>query len=135
MRSLRVETFRRDLQDAKEQLDEKGMIFIAPWSYKLSGVLRQAFDREAVMFPPAPQRDLTVLVLESENAFEDFYVSFPTPHALRLLTMTTYKVQTYGIKGPIFPLIRKGMPMRMTTSAKPGSTVCYSFKVWHGQKL
>jgi hypothetical protein len=129
-----IETFKRDLQDAKEQLDEKGIIFIAPWSYKLSGVLRQAFDREAIIFPPAPQRDLTVLVLESENAFEDFYVSFPTPHALRLLTMAIYKVQTYGIKGPIFPLIRKEMPMRFTTAAKPGSTVGYTFKVWDSHK-
>jgi hypothetical protein len=124
-----IKTMRRDLEDAMDQLQAKGMIFIAPWSYKLSGVLRQAFHKEAVMFPPPPQRDLTVLVLESKKAFEDFYVPLPTAQALQLLTMAIHRIQMYGVKGSIFPMIREGMPMRITTSANPGSRAGYSFKV------
>jgi hypothetical protein len=43
-----------------------------------------------------------------------------------------YKVQAYGIERPIFSLIRK-WSMKMTTAAKPGSTVGCSFKLWEGQ--
>lgn len=75
------------------------------------------------MFPPPPQRDPTVLVLESEKALEDFYVPLPTAQALQLLTMAIHRIQMYGVKGSIFHMIREGMPMRITTSSNPGSSL------------
>jgi hypothetical protein len=132
-KELLIDALSRHLEKAKSQVQGKGMIFIAPWSYKLNGILRQAFQKEARMFPPPPEEELTVLVLESEKAFEDFYVSFPTARALQLLAMALNRVQMYGINGYIFPLIGEGMPIKFRTSANPRSRAGYSFKVWENQ--
>jgi len=101
------------------------MIFIAPWSYKVNGVLRQYFSRFLTMFPAPPKPKLTVLVLEANKAFEFLYVSFPTNRALSLLSDAISIIQIYGVVGFNFAPIKDGLPMRFCTVPTPNSSVGY----------
>jgi len=114
-----INAITNDLADASEQVEGKGMTFIAPWSYKLNGILRQYFKEKLMMSPPPPTPELTVLVLEAKKALESLFISFPSKRALSILTSAISIIQTNGMTGHTFDLVKDGLPIRFRTASQP----------------
>jgi hypothetical protein len=118
-----------DIDEAKEQVGNEGIIFVAPWSYLLNGVLRTYFSNKLSIYPPAPMPNATVLILTSQNAFEDLYVTFDTDSAYSELITAFNTIQFQGISNIEVMPIRHGLPMQATTAAHPGSNAGFRFKI------
>jgi hypothetical protein len=123
-----VSAIRTDLEDA-EKVGENGIVIISPWSYRINALLRKYFEKQLLLFPPIPCTYTTILVLTSNNVFQDYYVSFPSKYALTQLENAFSNIQLYGISTLVQTPIREGLTIRMTTAPKAGSSVGYRFRL------
>jgi hypothetical protein len=121
-----INAIRKDFKDA-EKVGEKGITIVAPWSYRINALLRQYFKRNLLPYPPIPNPNTTILVLTSDNVFQDYYVSFSTHLALHILEGALLNIQSIGISPIVLVPIRTGFTIRMTTGPYQGSSVGYSF--------
>ena len=123
-----VSAIRTDLEDT-EKVGENGIVIISPWSYRINALLRKYFEKQLLLFPPIPRTNTTILVLTSNNVFQDYYVSFLSKYALTQLENAFSNIQLYGIS-PLFQTpIREGLAIRMTTAPRAGSSVGYRFRI------
>lgn len=83
-----------------------------------------------MIFPPPPESELTVLVLEGRRVFESLYVSLASKHALSTLISAISIIQANGVSEWSFAMIKEGLPIRATTAPRTNSSVGYSFKIW-----
>ena len=118
-----------DIDKAKAQVGDNGMIFISPWSYLINGLLRSYFSKQLSVYPPAPFPNATVLILTSINAFEDLYISFDTTIASSEILRAFHTIQSKGVSDIEIIPIREGLPMQATTAARPGSSAGFIFKI------
>jgi hypothetical protein len=123
-----VSAIRTDLEDA-EKVGENGIVIISPWSYRINALLRKYFEKQLLLFPPIPCTYTTILVLTSNNVFQDYYVSFPSKYALTQHENAFSNIQLYGISTLVQTPIREGLTIRMTTAPKAGSSVGYRFRL------
>lgn len=118
-----------DVHKAIGQVGDKGMIFIAPWSYRINGLLRSYFSDKLLLYPPPPTPGLTVLILTSEKAFEDYYIAFQTERVTSEMQQVLEKIQLTGVTQVGMIPIRKGLTMRASTASRPGSSAGFFFKM------
>jgi len=123
-----VSAIRTDLEDA-EKVGEKGIVFISPLSYTINALLRKYFEKQLLLFPPIPSTNTTILVLTSNNIFQDYYVSFHSKYALTQLENAFSNIQLYGISTLFQTPIREGLTIRTTTAPKTGSSAGYRFRL------
>jgi hypothetical protein len=121
-----ISAIRDDLEDA-EKGGNTDVIVIAPWSYKISALLRVYFKRGLLLFPPPPSSNLTILILTSDHVFEDYYVSLPSDHALSMLETALSYIQVFGISPLIQVPVREGLTIQASTAPRVGSVAGYSF--------
>lgn len=117
-----VAAIRDDIEKAREQVGNDGIIVLAPWSHKINAILRKYFEKQLSVTPPAPAPNLTILVLTSEKAFEDYYISFPTRQAISIFESVFEEIQATGLKGIHFIFIRDGLTFSVSTAPVPGSS-------------
>jgi hypothetical protein len=116
-----------DIEAATDQIGKDGIIFISPWSYKINGILRTFFNNNLSLSPPLLKKGMTILILNSKYAFEEYYLPFSTNMVKSNINLIITKIQTYGVKEYSSILIKEGLPMQMTTAPKEGSSVGYFF--------
>jgi hypothetical protein len=97
-----------DIAKAKEQAGKDGVIILAPWSYKINSVFLTHFENRLSKFPPALAPGMTILILSSDLAFEDYYIALPSARIESILTDALTNIQTYGMKGYMYTLFRGG---------------------------
>jgi hypothetical protein len=119
---------RDDLEYAREQVREDGIIILAPWSYRINALLTSHFKGQLSIFPPPPKPNLTILVLTSRKAFEDYYISFHTCQAQYQLQIAFSYIQAFGIMGTTQTFIREGFPFRASTAPVAGSVVSLKYE-------
>jgi len=112
-----------DIDKAEEQVGNDGIIFLAPWSHKINGIFRAYFSSQLSSVPPDPAPNLIVLVLTSNKAFEDYYVSITTNQIRSELDQMIQLIQTNGTSSLSFAFIRQGLRLSMTTAPVAGSSV------------
>jgi hypothetical protein len=122
-------TIQNDIEKAQQQVGSQGMIFIAPWSYRINALLRKCFEGRLSLHPPPPTPNSTTLVLTTKKAFEDEYVTFNTAAVMSDLLATLDMMQALGVKNITQIPIREGLTMRTTTAPRAGSVAGYIFKV------
>jgi len=114
-----VSAIRTDLEDA-EKVGEKGIVFVSPWSYRINALLRKYFEKQLLLFLPIPSTNTTILVLTSNNIFQDYYVSFHSKYALTQLEDAFSNIRLYGISTLFQTPIREGLTIRTTTAPSAG---------------
>jgi hypothetical protein len=124
-----INTITDDIEKAIVQVGSKGMIFIAPWSYRINGLLRSYFKDRLLLYPPPPSAGLTILILTSERAFEDYYVSFESVSVITEFRQILESIQLTGVTNVAVIPIRRGLTMNFGTAARPGSSAGYVFKI------
>ena len=65
-----------EFENAKQQVGEKGIIILVPWSYKIDSVLRQVFEKELSIIPPYPETGIVILILYGNSPLEYNYLKF-----------------------------------------------------------
>lgn len=124
-----INTITDDIEKAKVQVGSRGMIFIAPWAYHINGLFRTYFKDRLLLYPPPPSPGLTILILTSERAFEDYYVSFETVSVITKFRQILESIQLTGVTNVAAIPIRRGLTMNFGTAARPGSSAGYIFKI------
>ena len=84
---------------------------------------------QLLSYPPPPTPGLTVLILTSDKAFEDYYVPFQTEGVTSEIQQVLEKIQITGVTQVALIPIRKGLTMRASTASRPGSSAGYIFKI------
>lgn len=123
-----IAKLRDDLTYAKNQVGDKGIIIIAPWSYKINAILRKCFENILSKFPPPLEPNTTILVLTSRTAFEDLYLLMPTDFVLSIFEEIFTQIEIYGIKGLSFNYISEGLIFRIVTAPVKGSYISMQFE-------
>jgi len=112
-----------DLDEAEKQVGKDGVIILAPWSYKINSILRKYFENQLSVSPPPLTPGITILVLTSNEAFVDYYVSFPT-RQLRLIFENVFtNIQIFGVRNIVMSVIRNGLTFRLSTAQIQGSSI------------
>jgi len=112
-----------DLDEAEIQVGKDGIIILAPWSHKINSIFRKYFENKLSNTPPKLQSNLTIFVLTSDKAFEDYYVSIPTSKIREELDSMMQNIQTNCVRGLSFAFIRDGLRLRLGTAPIAGSSV------------
>jgi hypothetical protein len=119
---------RENLDEAISQVGNDGIIIFAPWSYRLNAVLRSYFQRDLALFPPVLAPGMSILVLTSNLSFQDYYIWFPTSLAKSFFENTFSMIQGFGAKGFSINYMKRGIPIRVSTSPVAGSTAGFIFQ-------
>jgi hypothetical protein len=117
------------IENGSDQVGEEGIIILAPWSYRINSLLTKYFERQLSLFPPPPQPNLTILVLTSRKAFQDYYISFPTYKAQYIFQNAFSYIQAFGITGITQTFIREGLPFRASTAPVAGSVIGVKYEI------
>jgi len=115
------------LNHLEKQVGKKGMIALAPWSYKLNALLRIVFEKDALIIPPAITEGKVILVLYGYDPFEYYYIQFPLEKFLSTMNRALSEIQIFGIKGII---TEPTLPLELSTAAKKGSFVSFSREIF-----
>jgi len=78
-------SFRNSHDSALSQIDDGGMIVIGMWSQRINNELRVYFGNSCSTTIPQVQHDKTVLVLEGDKIFEDYFVTLPSDQAQEII--------------------------------------------------
>jgi hypothetical protein len=124
-----VNSFRHDLEKAKEQVGREGVIIVSFWSYKINGVLNAFFNQQQPLtfLPPVPSTNITILTLPTREAFRDCYVTLNTDHVVSELGRIFNHIQAHGVHNIHFYLMREGLTIRATTAPVAGASVGFTF--------
>ena len=117
-------SFRNSHDSAMSQIDDGGMIVIGMWSQRMNNEFKAYFNNLCFTTLPQVGTNKTVLVLEGDKVFEDYFVVLPSNRAQDLI----YEFARSGYK-KIDPMSymnrmsREGFPHGRITS---GSGMIYS---------
>lgn len=78
-------SFRNSHDSALSQIDDGGMIVIGMWSQRINNELRAYFGNSCSPTIPQVQHDKTVLVLEGDKIFEDYFMTLPSDQAQEII--------------------------------------------------
>ena len=78
-------SFRNSHDTALSQIDDGGMIVIGMWSQRINNELKAYFKNLCFTTLPQIGSNKTVLVLEGEKVFEDYFVTLPSNQAQDLI--------------------------------------------------
>ena len=78
-------SFRNSHDTALSQIDDGGMIVIGMWSQRINNELKVYFNNICFTTLPQVGSNKTVLVLEGEKVFEDYFVTLPSNQAQDLI--------------------------------------------------
>lgn len=117
-------SFRNSHDSALSQINDGGMIVIGMWSQRINNELLAYFGNSCSTTIPQVQHDKTVLVLEGDKIFKDFFMTLPSDQAqeiIRGFAESGYKKidpMSYGSR-----MSRAGFPHGRIN--KPGSGMMY----------
>lgn len=123
-----ISSIRDDLEDAQAQVGN-GVIILAPWSYKVNAILRKYFEKQLSTLLPPLVSNLTILVLTSRRAFEDYYIPLGTDKVLSFFESAFAIIQSLGLRDINYYFIREGLTFRATTAPVAGSSVGMVFEM------
>ena len=115
-------SFRNSHDSALEQIDS-GVPIIGMWSQNMNNILKDYLRGQYSNTIPSIEKDTTILVLEGNKVFEDYYCKIPSNQAkdlIRRFAETDYVKYQYSYLGNIS---RAGFPHGRQSA--PGSTVMY----------
>jgi len=117
-------SFRNSHDSALSQIDDKGMIVIGMWSQRINNELRTYFGNSCSTTIPQVQQDKTVLVLEGDKIFEDYFMTLRSDQAQKIIR--EFAESGYKRIDPLSymrQMSRKGFPHGRIN--KPGSGMMY----------
>jgi len=116
-------SFRNSHDTALSQIDDGGMIVIGMWSQRINNELKAYFGNLCFTALPQVGSNKTVLVLEGDKVFEDYFVTLPSNQAedlIREFAESGYK--KIDPMSYMSSMSRKGFPHGRITS---GSGMMY----------
>jgi hypothetical protein len=122
-RNRRAQKMREEFFKARNQVGRDGIIFMTPLSSNLNALFRGYFKDEILPHIPPPQAGTVVLVLSTQSAFRDCYVSIPMIHFLIAIEQAISYSHAFGLR--TFSMFSR-WPFRLTTASSEGSTVGFS---------
>jgi hypothetical protein len=108
---------------ARNQVGRDGIIFMTPLSSNLNALFRGYFKDKILYQVPPPQGGSVVLVLSTQTAFRDCYLSIPMVHFLIAIEQAISVSHAFGLRR--FSMFSR-WPFRLTTAPTEGSTVGFS---------
>jgi hypothetical protein len=115
---------RQEFFNARNQVGRDGIIFMTPLSSNVNALFRGYFkDKILYHVPPPAQGGTVVLVLSTQAAFRDCYLSIPMVHFLIAIEQVISDSHAFGLRS--FSMFSR-WPFRLTTAPVKGSTVGFS---------
>jgi hypothetical protein len=111
---------RQEFFNARNQVGRDGIIFMTPLSSNLNALFRGYFRDNILHQIPPPQEGTVVLVLSTQTAFRDCYLSTPMVHFLIAIEHAISYSYACGLRS--FSMFSR-WPSRFTTAPLEGSTV------------
>ncbi|OLD41065.1 MAG: hypothetical protein AUI60_02865 [Thaumarchaeota archaeon 13_1_40CM_2_39_4] len=108
-----------EFKNAKQQVGEKGIIILAPWSYKIDSVLRQVFEKELSIIPPYPERGIVILILYGNSPLEYNYLKFTLDNFKSSINYVLSEIQI-GVK---LNVQYRSFPIALTLSSTFGHDI------------
>lgn len=118
-----AQKMREEFFKARNQVGRGGIILMTPLSSNLNALFRGYFKDEILLYIPPPQAGSAVLVLSTQTAFRDCYVSIPRLHFLIAMEQAISYSHAFGLRS--FSMFSR-WPFRFTTASSEGSTVGFS---------
>ena len=116
---------RQEFFDARNQVGRDGIIFITPLSSNLNALFRGYFKDRILYDVPPPQGGSVVLVLSTQTAFRDCYLSIPMVNFLIDIERAISGSYALGLRS--FSIFTR-WPFQLTTASAEGSTVQSSLR-------
>ena len=107
-----MSSIRDKLEDAKKA-GPNGIIIMAFSSYKINALLRKYFEKDLLIYPPPPFPNMTILVITSDDVFQDYYTILHTDRALSILENVFSNIQNEGVFGLSQVFIRRGLTLQL----------------------
>ena len=112
-----MSSIRDKLEDAKKA-GPNGIIIMAFSSYKINALLRKYFEKDLLIYPPPPFPNMTILVITSDDVFQDYYTILHTDRALSILENVFSNIQNEGVFGLSQVFIRRGLTLQLRSCSK-----------------
>jgi hypothetical protein len=114
---------RQEFFNARNQVGRDGIIFMTPLSSNLNALFRGYFKGNILHQIPPPQEGTVVLVLSTQTAFRDCYLSISMIHFLVAIERAISDCHAFGLRS--FSMFSR-WPFQLTTASVKGSTVGFS---------